>query len=53
MGGIGSGGFGIVHYPVDRAAFARQERVLVGREEVRDDELDGYRIWAGIDDPMA
>ena len=42
-------GFGVGHIPLARKAFDREERVLVGREPVADDELTGYRIWAGID----
>jgi len=50
LGGLGSsGGFGIGHFPVAREAFEHEEHVLVGRENVVDEELDGYRIWAGID----
>ena len=50
MGRLGSPeGFGIGHFPVARQAFGREEHILVGRESVADDELDGYRIWAGID----
>ena len=50
LGGLGSpGGFGIGHFPLAREAFERETKVLVGREEVAYDELDGYRIWAGID----
>jgi hypothetical protein len=50
MGGLGSAeGFGIGHFPLAREGFEREERVLVGRESVADEELDGYRIWAGID----
>jgi hypothetical protein len=50
LGGLGSPeGLGIGHFPLAREAFDREERVLVGRESVADDELDGYRIWAGID----
>jgi|SRR5262245_21685702 len=50
MGGLGSAeGFGIGHFPLAREEFDREERVLVGRESVADEELDGYRIWAGID----
>jgi hypothetical protein len=50
MGGLGSAeGFGIGHIPLARQGFDREERVLVGRESVADDELVGYRIWAGID----
>ena len=50
MGRLGSpGGFGIGHYPVARQGFDPSGYVLVGRESIVDDELDGYRIWAGID----
>lgn len=50
LGALGSPeGFGIGHFPLAREAFEREEHVLVGRESVTDDELDGYRIWAGID----
>ena len=50
MGGLYNvEGFGIGHFPLAREGFDREERVLVGREPVADYELDGYRIWAGID----
>jgi hypothetical protein len=50
MGGIGSpDGFGIGHFPMAREGFLLEGRVLVGHESVNYDELDGYRIWAGID----
>lgn len=50
MIGLGSSdGIGIGHYPLAHEGFHGEERVLVGRESVADDELDGYRIWAGID----
>jgi hypothetical protein len=50
LGGFGRPeGFGIGHFPLAREGFDREERVLVGRESVAHDELDGYRIWAGID----
>jgi hypothetical protein len=50
MGGFGRPeGFGIGHFPLARDGFDCEERVLVGRESVADDELDGYRIWAGMD----
>jgi hypothetical protein len=50
LGGLDSPeGLGIGHFPLAREAFDHEERVLVGRESVADDELDGYRIWAGID----
>ena len=50
LGSLGSeGGFGIGHFPLAREAFEREPGKLVGREGVVDEELDGYRIWAGID----
>ncbi len=50
MGSLdGDAGFGIGHFPLAREAFERDEWILVGREEVTYEELDGYRIWAGID----
>jgi hypothetical protein len=50
LGGFGNpAGIGIGHFPLAREGFNHQERVLVGRESVADDELDGFRIWAGID----
>lgn len=42
-------GIGIGHFPLAREAFEPEGRIFLGREEVSDDELDGYRIWAGID----
>jgi hypothetical protein len=50
MGRLGGPeGFGIGHFPLARDAFDREERVLVGRESVTDNELEGYRISAGLD----
>jgi hypothetical protein len=50
LGGLDNAeGLGIGHFPLARDAFGREEYVLVGREPVLDDELGGYRIWAGID----
>lgn len=49
-GGLGSsGGIFIGHFPLARVSFDREPKILVGREDVTDGELDGYRIWAGID----
>jgi hypothetical protein len=42
-------GFGIGHFLVTREGFSLEGRVLLSRESVRHDELDRYRIWAGID----
>src|SRR5947209_13763704 len=50
LGGIGAAeGFGIGHFPISREGFRLDSRVLIGKEPVKYDELDGYRIWAGID----
>ena len=50
LGGIGSAeGFGIGHFPISSEGFMSSSRVLIGRESVKYDELDGYLIWAGID----
>ena len=50
LGGLNSPlGIGIGHFPMARAGFNRDEHILVGRESVADEELEGYRIWAGID----
>lgn len=51
LGSVGSpDGFGIGHYPIAREAFDREERTLIAEEVVDDDELEGYRIWAGDDE---
>jgi len=48
LGGLNSPlGNGIGHFPVARAGFHREDHVLVGREAVADEELEGYRMWAG------
>jgi hypothetical protein len=50
MGGIGlPEGFGVGHLPIALDGFWVDNPVLVGTEPVNDDELLGYRIWAGID----
>jgi hypothetical protein len=50
MGSLDSSqGFGIGHFPLDRKGFNLKEQILVNRESVTEDELEGYRIWAGID----
>lgn len=41
-------GTGIGHFPLAHEGFFRTEHVLVGRETVVEDELEGYRIWAGL-----
>ena len=40
--------FGVGHLPLNRRG-AGVGWVLVGLETVDEDELDGYRIWAGLD----
>ncbi len=51
LGSISSPGvFGIGHAPVSREAFLRESRTLLATEQVRDEELEGYRIWSGEDD---
>lgn len=50
LGGLGSGdAFAIGHFPLAREAFEHETKILLGHEEVTYEELDGYRIWAGID----
>ena len=50
LGGVGRPeGMGIGHFPIAREGFAREEHILIGREAVADEELEGYRIWAGIE----
>ena len=40
---------GIGHFSLAHEGFWSDDPVLVGQEPVADSELDGYRIWAGID----
>lgn len=40
--------FGVGHVPLSPKGFGFG-MTLVGMEEVHADELDGYRIWAGLD----
>jgi hypothetical protein len=49
LGGLPPGPFGIGHFPVAHEGFWAGDPVLLGQETVADSELDGYRIWAGID----
>jgi hypothetical protein len=50
MSGSGApSALGIGHFPVAHEGFWSDDPVLVGQEPVADSELDGYRIWAGID----
>ena len=54
LGSLGSaGGFGIGHAPLSRQGFLREARALLATEQVCDEELEGYRIWAGEDDAGA
>src|SRR5688572_418917 len=41
----GKEGFGMGHLPLARQAFGAWKPVVIGREEVRKDELDGYEMW--------
>jgi hypothetical protein len=50
LGSIGGGAFGIGHYPIARKGFFVNEKRLLRRETVAEDELEGYRIWASDDD---
>jgi hypothetical protein len=38
-------GFGMGHLPLTKHAFAAWEPVVIGYEEVKQEELDGYEIW--------
>ena len=50
LGGFGAAeGVGIGHFPVSRQGFRPDIRMLIGKEPVNYDELEGYRIWAGLD----
>jgi hypothetical protein len=50
MGGVGlPEGFGMGHMPIAHQGFWLDDPVLVGTEPVDDDELLGYRIWAGLE----
>ena len=48
LGSLGGPEFGIGHVPVNAKGFG-VGLTVVGLEEVREEELDGYRIWAGLD----
>jgi hypothetical protein len=51
LGSVLSEAFGIGHYPIARGGFFQNEKRLLAKELVADEELDGYRIWAeGCDD---
>ena len=51
LGAVGSpGGFGIGHAPMALEGFLAEERTLLATEQVHDNELEGYHIWAGHDD---
>ncbi|HTR41481.1 MAG TPA: hypothetical protein VMH87_07680 [Pseudomonadales bacterium] len=38
-------GFGMGHLPLTKRAFAAWKPIVLGLEEVRQEELDGYEIW--------
>jgi hypothetical protein len=46
----GPSGFGIGHAPLSREGFLKGPRTHIATEEVSEDELEGYRIWAGEDE---
>ena len=51
LGSLGSpGGFGIGHAPLSLKGFLAEARTLLAVEAVANEELQGYRIWAGEDD---
>jgi hypothetical protein len=45
LGTIHEADFGMGHLPIAHGVFLAWEPVLIARESVTDDELDGYRIW--------
>ena len=46
LGRVGDpGGFGIGHFPLAREGFEREKRVLIKVEPVREDELEGYKLY--------
>jgi hypothetical protein len=48
LGSISDADFGIGHMPLNAKGFGKGH-ILVGREEVHEEELDGYRIWEAQD----
>ena len=38
-------GFGMGHMPLTKSAFASWHPILVGHDEVTDEELEGYQMW--------
>jgi hypothetical protein len=38
-------GMGMGHVPLTKRAFAAMKPVVIGQEEVRKEELDGYHMW--------
>lgn len=46
LGSVHDGGdFGIGHLPLSKKSFISRQPVLVGRQEVSTEELEGYEIW--------
>jgi hypothetical protein len=48
LGGVDDkDGSGIGHLPLTKLVFAAMKPVVIGHEEVRKEELDGYDMWKG------
>lgn len=46
LGGLNDpAGFGIGHFPVAKEGFSKQKRVLVKVVPVKEDELEGYKLY--------
>jgi hypothetical protein len=45
LGTIHGGDFGMGHLPIAHGVFLSWEPVLVSREPLTEEELEGYRIW--------
>ena len=42
-----TGATGIGHVPLSREGFLHDERILLAQESISEEELEGYRYWAG------
>ena len=42
---IDKDGFGMGHLPLSKRSFAAWKPMVIGQEEVKKDELDGYDMW--------
>lgn len=45
LGKLGDKNFSIGHLPLSRKSFSSWDPVFVSQESVREEELEGYRIW--------